>query len=71
MLGATAVALLPWRAKLMLGVPPLPVTETVVIRPAGRALVATMRWALTPGARFTGSEQSAMAHGDRRGTLSP
>jgi uncharacterized protein (DUF2236 family) len=51
-LGATAIALLPWWAKVMLGVPPLPVTETVVIRPAGRALVATMRWALTPGAQF-------------------
>ncbi|HET9601252.1 MAG TPA: oxygenase MpaB family protein [Acidimicrobiales bacterium] len=49
LLGATAVSLLPWWAKAMLRIPPLPVTETVVIRPAGRALVATMRWALDPG----------------------
>jgi len=50
-LGATAVALLPWWAKVMLRVPPLPVTETVVIRPAGRALVGAMRWALADGQR--------------------
>jgi uncharacterized protein (DUF2236 family) len=48
-LGATAVSLLPWWAKLMLRVPPLPVAETVVIRPAGRVLVNAMRWALRPG----------------------
>ena len=50
-LGATAVSLLPWWAKVMLRIPPLPVTETVVIRPAGRALVGAMRWALTDGQR--------------------
>jgi uncharacterized protein (DUF2236 family) len=48
-LGATSVSLLPWWAKLMLRIPPLPVTETVVIRPAGRVLVNAMRWALSPG----------------------
>jgi uncharacterized protein (DUF2236 family) len=47
LLGATAVSLLPWWGKVMLRIPPLPVTEAVVIRPAGRALVAAMRWALT------------------------
>jgi len=50
-LGATAVSLLPWWAKVMLRIPPLPLTETVVIRPAGRALVGAMRWALTDGQR--------------------
>jgi uncharacterized protein (DUF2236 family) len=69
-LGATAVALLPWWAKLMLRIPPLPVTETVVIRPAGRALVATMRWALTPGARFAGRARDVAATAER-GTLAP
>jgi uncharacterized protein (DUF2236 family) len=69
-LGATAVALLPWWAKLMLGVPPLPVTETVVIRPAGWALVATMRWALTPGARFTVHGPGAVGSASGDGTLS-
>jgi uncharacterized protein (DUF2236 family) len=63
LLGATAVTLLPWRAKVMLRIPPLPVTETVIIRPAGRALVAGMRWALTSGARVarpdSGPEASA------------
>ena len=53
LLGATAVALLPWRAKVMLRIPPLPITEAVIIRPAGRALVAGMRWALTTGAPDT------------------
>ena len=48
-LGATSVSLLPWWAKVMLRIPPLPVTETVVIRPAGRVLVNAMRWALSPG----------------------
>jgi uncharacterized protein (DUF2236 family) len=69
-LGATAVALLPWWAKLMLRIPPLPVTETIVIRPAGRALVATMRWALTPGSRFTG-DGATVAASSERGTLAP
>jgi uncharacterized protein (DUF2236 family) len=49
-LGASAVALLPWWAKVMLHIPPLPVTETVMIRPAGKVLVSSMRWALTPPA---------------------
>jgi uncharacterized protein (DUF2236 family) len=48
-LGATSVSLLPWWAKVMLRIPPLPVTETVVIRPAGWVLVNAMRWALSPG----------------------
>jgi len=56
LLGATAVALLPWRAKMMLRIPPLPLTEAVIIRPAGRALVAGMRWALTPGAPDTDTD---------------
>jgi uncharacterized protein (DUF2236 family) len=56
-LGATAVALLPWWAKVMLHIPPLPVTERVVIRPAGSLLVSAMRWALTPGPRDRDGER--------------
>jgi uncharacterized protein (DUF2236 family) len=67
-LGATAVSLLPWWAKLMLRLPPLPVTETVVIRPAGRALVAAMRWALTPGSAGR-DVQGDVASDDGEGTL--
>ena len=68
-LGATAVSLLPWWAKLMLRIPPLPVTETVVIRPAGRALVAAMRWALTPGSPAASSGRLGAAAEAGPGTL--
>jgi uncharacterized protein (DUF2236 family) len=68
-LGATAVALLPWWAKVMLRIPPLPVTETVVIRPAGRALVGAMRWALGDGSRPRTESPAAAAASAASGTL--
>jgi uncharacterized protein (DUF2236 family) len=68
-LGATAVALLPWWAKVMLRIPPLPVTETVVIRPAGRALVGAMRWALGDGSRLRTESAAAAAASAESGTL--
>jgi uncharacterized protein (DUF2236 family) len=60
-LGATAVSLLPWWAKVMLRIPPLPVTETVVIRPAGRVLVNAMRWALSPGSPMRDAPRNVAA----------
>ena len=68
MLGATAVSLLPWWAKVMLRIPPLPVTETVVIRPAGRVLVNAMRWALSPGSPMRDAPRDVVA-GSGSGTL--
>jgi uncharacterized protein (DUF2236 family) len=47
-LSAAAVGLLPWWARLPLRLPLLPVTERVVVAPAGRALMELTRWALTP-----------------------
>jgi uncharacterized protein (DUF2236 family) len=44
-LAAAAVSLLPGWARRPLLLPRLPVTETVVVRPAGRAMVHAIRWA--------------------------
>jgi len=68
-LGATAVALLPWWAKVMLHIPPLPLTETVVIRPAGRVVVSAMRWALAPTSPAVVDGRSTVASTGARGTL--
>ncbi len=46
-LAAAAVAMLPWRARLALRLPILPVTETVISRPAGAAVTGVLRWAMT------------------------
>jgi uncharacterized protein (DUF2236 family) len=56
-LAAAAVSLLPWWARFPLRLPMLPVTETVVVRPAGKALMEVVRWALAPsGPQFDVSE---------------
>src|SRR5580693_7088461 len=44
-LAAAAVSLLPGWARRPLRLPRLPVTEAVVVRPAGRAMVHAIRWA--------------------------
>jgi uncharacterized protein (DUF2236 family) len=44
-LAAAAVSLLPGWARRPLLLPRLPVTETVVVRPAGQAMVNAIRWA--------------------------
>jgi uncharacterized protein (DUF2236 family) len=44
-LAAAAVSLLPGWARRPLRLPRLPVTETVLVRPAGRAVVRAIRWA--------------------------
>jgi uncharacterized protein (DUF2236 family) len=44
-LAAAAVSLLPGWARRPLLLPRLPVTETVVVRPAGQAMVHAIRWA--------------------------
>jgi uncharacterized protein (DUF2236 family) len=46
LLSAAAVALLPWWARLDLRLPVTPVADTIVVKPAGRALVDVLRWAL-------------------------
>jgi hypothetical protein len=49
-LAAAAVSLLPGWARRPLYLPRLPVTETVLVRPAGHAMVHAIRWAITaPG----------------------
>ena len=44
-LAAAAVSLLPDWARGLLRLPRLPVTETLLVRPAGRAMVQAIRWA--------------------------
>ena len=44
-LSAAAVSLLPGWARRPLRLPRLPVTETVLVRPAGHAMVRAIRWA--------------------------
>jgi len=44
-LAAASVSLLPGWARRPLRLPRLPVTETVLVRPAGRAMVRAIRWA--------------------------
>jgi uncharacterized protein (DUF2236 family) len=46
-LAAAAVSLLPGWARRPLYLPRLPVTETVVVRPAAHAMVHAIRWAVT------------------------
>jgi|SRR5580658_598732 uncharacterized protein (DUF2236 family) len=46
-LAAAAVSLLPGWARRPLYLPRLPVTETVLVRPAGHAIVHAIRWAIT------------------------
>ena len=52
-LAASAVSLLPGWARRPLRLPRLPVTETVLVRPAGHAMVRAIRWATSapPAAR--------------------
>jgi uncharacterized protein (DUF2236 family) len=54
-LAANAVSLLPGWARRPLRLPRLPVTETVLVRPAGHAMVRAIRWATSapPAARTT------------------
>jgi len=54
-LAAAAVSLLPGWARRPLHLPRLPVTETVLVRPAGHAMVRAIRWATSapPAARAT------------------
>jgi uncharacterized protein (DUF2236 family) len=47
MLAAGAVSLLPGWARQPLRLPRLPVTESLIVRPAGHAMVRTIRWATT------------------------
>jgi uncharacterized protein (DUF2236 family) len=46
-LAAAAVSLLPGWARWPLRLPRLPVTETVLVRPAGHVMVHAIRWATT------------------------
>jgi hypothetical protein len=44
-LAAAAVTLLAGGARRQLYLPRLPITETVMVRPAGHAMVRAIRWA--------------------------
>jgi uncharacterized protein (DUF2236 family) len=46
-LAAAAVSLLPGWARALLRLPRLPVTETLLVRPAGQAMIQAIRWATT------------------------
>lgn len=62
LLAASAISLLPWWARFQLRLPVLPVTETVVVRPAGKALMEVIRWALAPsGPKYDVSEAMPQA----------
>lgn len=47
-----AISLLPVWARIPLRLPWLPVSEKVLVQPAGRVLVTTLRWAMAPSAPF-------------------
>lgn len=49
-LGAAAVSLLPAWTRWPLRLPYLPVSETMLVRPAGAAITQLIRWSLTPAA---------------------
>lgn len=49
-LAATAVAMLPAWARLPLLLPYIPLLEATVTRMAGRMLVGSIRWVMTPDA---------------------
>lgn len=53
LLSAAAISLLPVWARIPLRLPWLPVSEKVLVQPAGRFLVTTLRWAMAPSAPFT------------------
>jgi uncharacterized protein (DUF2236 family) len=46
-LAAAAISLLPGWARRELRLPRLPVAETVLVRPAGHAMIHAIRWAIT------------------------
>ncbi|MFZ4810684.1 MAG: oxygenase MpaB family protein [Ilumatobacteraceae bacterium] len=50
MLAAAAVALLPVWTRWPLRLPFLPISETLLVRPAGTAITNVIRWSLSPGA---------------------
>ena len=52
-LAANAVALLPRWASDELGLPRVPLVEELCLRPLGRGLTATIRWAMVPARRST------------------
>ncbi len=49
-LGGAALELLPRWARRLYRLPPLPIAEAAVVRPAGQVLVNAIRWALPPPA---------------------
>ena len=49
-LGAAAISMLPAWTRWPLRLPFLPVSETVLVRPAGAAITQLIRWSLTPAA---------------------
>jgi uncharacterized protein (DUF2236 family) len=49
---SAAISLLPVWARIPLRLPWLPVSEKVLVQPAGRVLVTTLRWAMAPSAPF-------------------
>lgn len=55
LLSAAAISLLPVWARIPLRLPWLPVSEKMIIAPAGNVLVNTLRWAIAPSAPFTPS----------------
>ena len=62
-LAAGAVSLLPGWARRQLRLPRLPVTETVLVRPAGHAMVHAIRWAITaPPAPSQGPRPGRLPH---------
>lgn len=51
-LSAAAISLLPVWARIPLRLPWFPVSEKMLVAPAGKALVSTLRWAMAPSAPF-------------------
>jgi uncharacterized protein (DUF2236 family) len=52
-LAAAAVSILPVWARPPLRLPWLPVSERIIVEPAGNVLVSTLRWAMAPSVPFS------------------
>ena len=65
-LAAAAVSLLPGWARRQLRLPRLPVSEAVLVRPAGHAMVHAIRWAISAPAAPPQSPHPTSSSGDAR-----
>jgi uncharacterized protein (DUF2236 family) len=71
LLAATAVAMLPWWARLPLLLPYAPPLEATVTRVAGRVLVGSIRWVMTQSSHHAEDELTTVPVMDRLPATQP